>query len=301
MRPAYIVVPVVVLAAIVLAALGLRTWLVTTDRDAVAERSVDAPASSTVHVPAPEPAPELPLAVVVPRREVDLSATSLARVARVAVGTGDRVDADAPLVELDVDHELSALASARASARASHAEIERRRLESRRSADARTKAEQLGEFVPRDEVDRLRHDEGIARAGERRAAADAQVESAQIAAISRRIEDGVLKSPFAAVVVQRFAEEGAVVAAGDPIVRLISQDTIVRFAVREDRPIELGMPIVVAFDDLRIRVATTVAAIVPEIDPAARIVVVEAALPLSPADATRVRVGAFGRVHFAER
>jgi hypothetical protein len=72
----------------------------------------------------------------------------------------------------------------------------------------------------------------------------------------------------------------------------------VRFAVREDQPIAVGMPIVIVFDD--VRVPSTITAIVPEIDPAARIVVAEADLPTDVARTHGLRVGARARVELPQ-
>jgi multidrug efflux pump subunit AcrA (membrane-fusion protein) len=294
-KPIVVVAPVVGVAAIVLAAVGLRPWVAERGPIDVAPLVVE---PTTVHAAASAPASEGVLAVVVPRHEVDLSVAGFARVRRVAVEVGQHVDAGAPIVELDVREHQGDLASAQASARASRAELERLRIESQRSAAERTRAEGLRDFVAQEELERLRHDEGSARAGQRRAAADAQVRSAEIAEIARRIEDGVLKSPFAGLVVQRFADEGAVVGAGEPIVRLISSDAMVRFAVREDQPIAVGMPIVIVFGD--VRVPSTITAIVPEIDPAARIVVAEADLSTDVARTHGLRVGARARVELPQ-
>lgn len=297
MKPIVFVAPVVAVSAIVLGGLGLRPWLVARAPAAAAVPEAEV-APAIVHAAA-SPAPaEAALAIVVPRHEVDVSVPGFARVRRIAVEVGQVVEAGAAIVELDVRDQVGELASAHASARASRAEHERLRIESQRRAAERTRAEGLGEFVAQEELDRLRHDEGSARAGQRRAAADTQVRSAEIAAITRRISDGVLESPFAGVVVQRFADDGAVVGAGEPIVRLISTDTMVRFAVREDQALEVGMPITIVFDDVRVQ--STITAIVPEIDPAARIVVAEAALPAEVARAHGLRVGARGRVELPQ-
>jgi multidrug efflux pump subunit AcrA (membrane-fusion protein) len=254
--------------------------------------------------PSPAKAAEAPdegmLGVVVPGREVYLGAATMARIASIDVGPGDRVEAGAPLVELDARADERALAGARAAARAARAETARLDIEARRSGEALERAEQVQGYLPEQEVSDLRYARGSAAAGRRRAGASAQEQWAQVEQISQRIEDSVIRSPFAGIVVQRFAEPGAVLSPGEPLVHLISDALLVRFAAGEDEGAALyvGTPITVTFEDLGIQVHATVSAVVPEIDSAARIIIGEAALSLEPGMEDVIKTGAMVRVFF---
>ena len=147
----------------------------------------------------------------------------------------------------------------------------------------------------------MRHDEGSAALGSRRAGADAAERRAQAQRIAERIERAVLRSPFDGVVVERLANAGAVVAAGEAIVHVISDDTIVRFAAHEGELAGLGVgaKIRVSFPELDVVVDTVVETVAPQIDSATRIVMIEAALPMDAALRGRVRPGAIARVRAA--
>lgn len=238
------------------------------------------------------------LGVVVPRREIRLATDDIARIQDVLVEVGDRVEANTRVVVLDDSAERSELRSAQAGVRSAEAEARRLALQARHSSSEAARASKLAGIVSDDELSRLRHDEGSAALGSKRAGADAAARRAEADLIASRIEKSVLRAPFAGVVVERLADAGAIVGAGEPIVHVISDELVLRFAAPAaalERLAE-GAAIHVSFVELGLELDTVVQTVAPEIDSATRIVMIEAALPLSPEQRARVRAGATARV-----
>jgi multidrug efflux pump subunit AcrA (membrane-fusion protein) len=241
------------------------------------------------------------LGVVVPRREVRLATDQIARIREITVAPGDVVRAGAKVVLLDDRAEQSELRSALASVRAAEAEARRLALHAERSASEVQRAERLTGILSDDELRNLQHDRGSAALGSRRAGADAAERRAQAEGIAQRIDQATLVCPFDGVVVERFASPGAVVAPGEPIVHVISEDAMIRFAAdeRELDHLAVGAAVHVVFPGLGIELDTTVEHVAPEIDAGTRIVMIEAPLVLGAAQRAKVRVGAIVRVHAA--
>lgn len=268
-------------------------------RDGAREQSSSAP--STTPVEPGEVDARGMVGVVVPRREVRLATDTIARIREVDAELGDRVEAGAALVVLDDTLERGELRSAQASVRAAEAEARRLALQAQHSSSEVERARKLGELLPATEIDKLRHEQGSAALGSKRAGADAAERKAQADLIASRIERSILRAPFAGVVVERFADPGAVVAPGEAILHVISDDVVVRFAAPEaELPrLAVGAPIEVELPDLGLRVATTVETVAPEIDSATRIVMIEATVPLSADARARVLAGTRARVRAA--
>jgi RND family efflux transporter MFP subunit len=243
------------------------------------------------------------LGVVVPRREVRLATDQIARIREITVAPGDAVRAGDKVVLLDDRAEQSELRSALASVRAADAEARRLALQAERSASDVQRAERLTGILSEDELRTLQHDRGSAALGSRRAGADAAERRAQAEGIAERIAQATLVCPFDGIVVERFASPGAVVAPGEPIVHVISEDAMIRFAAdeRELDQLAVGATVHVVFPELAIELDTTVEHVAPEIDAGTRIVMIEAPLVLDAAQRAEVRVGAIVRVHARAR
>jgi RND family efflux transporter MFP subunit len=138
-----------------------------------------------------------------------LAAEVSAPVARVLADVGATVAAGDLLVELDCTDLRLALAQAVAQTAAAKARAE---LAGQRMQRGQTLAEK--NFVSSDEL--------LALSTERQAAeADAKVAHAQRAITARQVEKCRISAPFAAVVMERQAQVGALAVPGAPLLRLI--------------------------------------------------------------------------------
>jgi RND family efflux transporter MFP subunit len=192
-----------------------------------------------------------PVSVVVPKQSVvteelrltgTLTAERSARlsprvdglVARINVDAGDRVEAGAPLLELDAAVAKLALQRARAGtaeAQARADEAQRLETEARRLVAEK--------HLPRTELERREADAKLATA----ALAASQASEREQAEIVRR---HVVPAPFAGVVARRLTDVGEWVARGTAVLELVATDRIrldvqapqERFAeIRDDAPV----------------------------------------------------------------
>jgi multidrug resistance efflux pump len=286
-------------------ALGLLFAVAACDRTLEMDGDLSRPVFAVTDVPGPvgrranvgESADGM-LGLVVPRQEVHLSAEVVARVREINVAPGQHVVAGEIVARLDDRAQRNELRSALASVRSADADARRLALDAHHSAGEVDRAERIAAFLSEDELLELRHAEGSLALDSRRAGADAAERRARADLIAQRIAGAVIQSPFTGLVVERLAEPGAVVGAGEPLLHIISEALIVRFAAREGDldAIRVGAAVRVVFPDLGIELESYVQSVAPEIDAATRIVMIEAPLELDEAQRAEVRAGAIARV-----
>ncbi|MFV8752209.1 efflux RND transporter periplasmic adaptor subunit [Nannocystaceae bacterium ST9] len=284
------------------AAIGLLALaLLGCDTPAPSEPRTDAPALAEPPASASPATPDLAapmIGVLVPEAEVVVVASGFARVQRLDLAVGDHVDEGDVIAEMDVRGDRGELAVATAAWKASSAELERLELELEQAKAKREDVEQLEDYVSKAELREQRYAEKLADARKRSAGASLSQQRSKMEEASARIAEAELRAPFAGSVADRYVDEGATASTGDPIVRLISDARVVRFAVPETRSaaLRLGAEVQVAFPELG-ELAGEVVTIAPEIQVGTRLIFAEAKLERS-AD---LRVGTVGRVRFVSR
>lgn len=207
------------------------------------------PSQPSVPAHAPEPAAERILGLVVAEVEEEVTARAPGQLAAFDVGLGDAVTAGQPLARIEdpgLAHTLS-----RARARTTSASSAFRAADVRASAAAEESASlaDLGTAIARHDVD-----QASALAAER--AEDANALGA--GAAEARAELALLEDQAnALVVVARtsgrvaalYKRLGENVSAGDPVLRIVSDEQIVRFAVPADVTLWPGQPIAIRTRD----------------------------------------------------
>jgi RND family efflux transporter MFP subunit len=216
--------------------------------------------------------------VVVASHEVDLTAALGGRLAIVEAVPGDRVERGqrlarvaSPAADARVRMQLAAVAAAtaeirRAASRAVYAEAEWQR---RRD---------LGDLASRQEI--AAAEQEAREAVELRTVAQATYEELSAALAAGRAELGELeiRAPFSGVVSQRYVDPGASVAAGERIVRLLSLEVAVRFAVPPAEASRLAGGLAVMVRGDRSATVARITRLAPEIDPPSGMVFVEGRL-----------------------
>lgn len=251
--------------------------------------------------------PDAMVGVLVPSSEVVLVATGFARLQRLDVQVGDHVGEGDVVAEMDVRGDKSELASATAAWKASKAELERLELELQQARAQRKDVEQLEDFISRAELREQRFAEKLAAARKRSAGASLSQQRSKMEEASARIAEAELRAPFGGVIAKRYVDPGATLSTGEPVVQIISDARLVRFAVPEGQAdaLRLGATVMVTFEDEGgeappVEVKGTVSTIAPEIDAGTRLILTEAELTLDDAQRDALRVGKVGRVRFAE-
>jgi membrane fusion protein, multidrug efflux system len=240
--------------------------------------------------------------VLVPQAEVVLVSSGFARLARLDVQVGDHVEQGAVVAEMDVRGDRGELQAATAAWKASKAELDRLALELDEARATRSDVERLEEFVSKAELREKQFAEKLTAARKRSAGATLEEQRSKMKEASARIAEAELRAPFSGQVARRYADPGATLGTGEPVVQLISDARLVRFAVPEGRTrtLRLGAPVVVVFADEGIEVQGQVSTIAPEIEAGTRLVFAEAKVALSASEAKALRVGTVGRVRFAD-
>ena len=153
-------------------------------------------------------------------RTARLAASAQARVLRVHVSPGDRVESGAPLVTMQ-SQEAS---MAQADVMKATAELTSRRSAVVYAKAARERADRLLALkaIPRQDYERAIADDEAAQAGARQAEAELQRAQSNAEQLGVDLRDGsmILRSPIAGVVTTREAVPGAVVGAGAALVTI---------------------------------------------------------------------------------
>ncbi len=147
------------------------------------------------------------------QRESDVGFEVAGKLVRVDVDEGDRVTKGRPLASLDTDRLV-----------ARRAELQAALIEARAQAGlARATLARTDEAFQGRGVSRQALDEAVNAATSRAAAVD--VAEARLASLDVELAKSTLLAPFDAVVVARMADEGAVLAAGQPLLSMQSTET----------------------------------------------------------------------------
>jgi len=246
--------------------------------------------------PAPASAPDdAMIAVVVPRRHVALAPRVEGKLRDVPVELGARVTAGQVVARLDDLALRAQLVAAQESLRAAAADHRRAASDlrqARRHARRRDALVREG-VVAAEEADDAHFAE--TKAAQARDAADAQIArgEAQVAQLERDVAAAQLTAPFDGRVATIHVTPGAQVGAGQPVVTVISDEVLVRFAAPADRVSALAVGAAVRFRAGDVERTGRIVTIAPELDPAARMLFAEA--ELDPAQAAPA-IHTIGRV-----
>lgn len=175
--------------------------------------------------------------VVVARETVDLVAEVEAHLVAFQVAEGDRVTQGMVLAELDVHSLEDLLAVERESLREAQAilaarDSDRRRIE--QEYQRRRKLDSV-DLVSDEEVESTRLDLERAEAEQSAAASRRDQTETRVAQLEVELARAVApRAPFDGTIVHRFQDPGSTLQSGAPILRLISDGRLVRFAVPPD-------------------------------------------------------------------
>lgn len=236
------------------------------------------------------------LGLVTARFTIDLRSTSAGELVELRAGIGDHVergDVVAVLVDADLEHSIR---STDASAATAAARLDDANLVREFARDRARRIGALAPYVSGDEQLEARHAEARALAAARTARRDLGEDRAVQDRLRARKDALVLRAPFAAEVAASHLDPGQRVLADQPIVRLVSRERIVRFAIDHEVLDRFSVGTAVTFVSA-VDGATSslrIIAIAPEID-AAGMVLVEAGF-VDPAAEMGLRSGTRGLV-----
>jgi len=283
----------VVLATAALSALALGVGAGRSSRAQPEPPSSPPPASSAepvappARVPASDPFAARPdaagcyLGVVLPAESVEVLTEVSGRLASVAVRSGEPVAAGEVLATVAVDdlaNQLRVEQAAAAEAESTLAELE---IAVRQAERQKSRRLALGDLMSQAQVDDAAFELEAAERRRDAAAAALAAARARLDRLGGEVTAATLRAPFAGRVAARYADPGALVAAGTPVVRLVGGgEPRLRFAVpaAEAARFEPGESLRVELDDPRTVLAASLLRVAPEIDAASQRVFAEARL-----------------------
>jgi len=225
------------------------------------------------------------------RRESRIGAEVTGRIQQVFVNDGDRVEAGAPLFQIDRGPYEMALRQAVAMqdvARAERAQIE---------ADlGRGNALRRSDIVAAEQLERLRTQVAVAKAHERQA-------SESVALARHHLEQTLVVAPFGGSVAQRLVDEGTTALVQPQTIVIVLQETA-ELEAEANIPesqlsvVQVGDPAFVEIEGLPHPIETTVSAVSDTIDPQARTYRVQMIVP-NPDHA--LKAGIYARIDIVPR
>ncbi len=244
-----------------------------------------------------ESAPPRHLALVTPRRTVDVKSTGAGLLAELTVSLGAYVQADEPIAVLHNADLRFALELAEATVGSAGARWSEVRHSAEFARDKAKQAAELRDYISGDERHQRRHDAKRAHASAKSARSDLAVEHVRVERLAAQVAALTLRAPFAARVAAVYRSPGQHLLADETVVRLASTEQVIRFAVdaqhiHEFRP---GDSVEFVGETDPAVVPAKVTALAPEID-AAGMVIVEATIDQTSSEPT-VRTGTRGYVH----
>ena len=268
------------------------------DRRAAPTATAAEAAPKPVARPAPATAPPEErkgwLGVVVARESVDVTADSQGRLQAVYVSIGDRVRRGDRIASLDTRIAAQDLEMARSSLKANEAD-ERRATDELSEAQARNDRRQKNpDFFSKEDLADAALKAKTAAAALEVARSRTAEQQAKIRQLTTSLSRNEIRAPFDGRVAARFADAGALVGPGTPVVRLISAgDLMVRAAVppEEARRLAAGTPVTATVRTLSLPVPGTIQRISPEVDAASQMVLIEVHLDPAPETEARLQTG----------
>jgi RND family efflux transporter MFP subunit len=294
-------------ACVAVAAVGVSARVLVSTRPAMTEsepRQVLASENET-HAGGAPPADRTTeagfLGVVVALRTAELSARFDGTLERLDVQVGDHVKGGTPIARLDGRSIARDLAMAEAALRVAEADHDRLVTELEDASDRRARLHLIPDLVAREQLAAAESQEKTASARLRGSVAELAGKRARTDQLREMLRDTQIVAPFDGTVAARYVDSGATVSRSAPIVRLISPTSlVVRFAVPEEQAagVVVGRAVTVRVASLDLTAAAVIESIVPEIDAALRMVVVEARLAANGGRTTTIPSGAVARVLF---
>lgn len=219
------------------------------------------------------------IGVTFAREEVDVTAEISGILESVAVRSGDQVEVGDVLATFRDAPLRRDLSQARAQLAEAEATRDQRRIEFDQAQVRLERRSKLNGILSEEEKAELSSERDAGQAALAAAEAGVRQRETSVAALSDDLARAEIRAPFAGTVSVRYQDPGGLLQPGRPVVRLLSRDLWVRFAVppalarslQEGEAVALRGP-----GDDALRFAATITQIAPDVDPASDLVFVEA-------------------------
>jgi RND family efflux transporter MFP subunit len=240
------------------------------------------------------------LGVVVAGYTADVGAEVTGAVTEVLASVGARVKEGEALLRVDADVAADDLRASRAKLDQQRSEIAAAEADLAEASDLVERLQGMSSGVSDRQVVAARAREQQARAALAQAEAGLSVQQAALGQQLTRSGKHTIRAPFDGILVERFVDPGGLVLPGQVVVRVITDDYYVRFAMPPAvaRSHRVGDAVRIELPDGAAPLLTSVSDVQPEVDASAQMVFARARLPGSPEAKAALRPGVRVRVAF---
>ena len=231
--------------------------------------------------------------VIVPAASVDISSSVGGKLEELPIPVGEKVlegDVIAKLVNKDLRHQLKL---AQAGVNSARSNLNKSRTEKTRAKEKASQAKELGEIVSKEERRDAEFEAKRSEAAEGSVKGQLGQRRAEVSRLQAQVDALTVRADFAGVVAAHYESPGQILAPERRIIRLISDETLLRFAVphAEASAFAVGNSLSFTPDGGGPEIVATIKGVAPEVD-AASMVLIEATLD----DPGSSRAGISGRV-----
>ncbi len=239
--------------------------------------------------------------VVVARHALDLTAQQDGRLQVLKVNLGDRVTSGQVLAQLELEPLQLEVAARQAQLQAAQAEVRRTELLQLQAQQRLKREQRIQAFTAAEAVETAETEVALAKVNVELAQARRAEAKAVLDAANRNLELAKLRAPFAGRVTELYQVPGVTVGRATPVLRLVSEELKLRFAVPEHVAprLRLGAPVRVHLPALGLTLDGEVDSLAPEVDVSSRHQKAEAKLRLDGALRDRLATGLLADVELA--
>jgi RND family efflux transporter MFP subunit len=235
--------------------------------------------------------------VVSASRSLDLVSQGEGRLEQLKVRLGDRVEAGQVVAQLELRTRQLQLASRQAQLKAAEAEHSRAVILLQQAKQQFEREQRIRDFTATENLERAGNAVALAAADVALALARLEAAQAEAALATENLEQARIRAPFTGVVSEQYLQPGMMVGRSTPIIRLVAEERLLRFAIPEAL-----VPSVHPGTGIRIwlegapPLEGTVERLSPELDLSSRHLKAEARLEVPEALRPRIPVGSVVQV-----
>jgi len=236
--------------------------------------------------------------VVVASQALDLTAQAEGRITRLDVRLGDHVTSGQVLAVLEQEPLQLEVNARQANLKAAQAELNRFQVLQQQAQQRLQREERIREHTSTEDYETAQTELALATANVELASARCAEAQARLELAQRSLENARVRAPFTGRVTERYQSLGSMVGRTTPVLRLVSDEVRLRFAMPESQgtQVQPGTVVQVLLPALGLKLEGKVESVAPEVDAASRHQKAEAKLTIPETLRDRVAVGLLAEV-----
>ncbi|WP_163782876.1 efflux RND transporter periplasmic adaptor subunit [Myxococcus vastator] len=239
--------------------------------------------------------------VVVARYTLDLTSQQDGRLQGLEARLGERVTSGQVVARLELEPLQLEAAARQAQQQAAQAEVSRTELLLLQAQQRLKREQRIRQFTAAEVMETAETEVALAKVNVELAQARRAEAQALLDAARRNVEQARIRAPFAGRVTELYLVPGVIVGRATPILRLVSEELKLRFAVPEhlSPSVRSGTPVRVHLPALGLTLKGQVDSLAPEVDPSSRHQKAEAKLLIDAEVRERLATGLLAEVELA--